>query len=246
MKIAIIGFGHIGKTLAGKLSAAGHDVRVANSRGPETIAHEADLLGVQAFAAAEAVDGAEVVILSAPLTGVGELAPIVRGLPASTVVIDTSNYYPFRDGAIAALDDGVVESVWLSEQLGRPVVKAWNAVLSYTLAHGGKPQGAEGRLAAPVAGDDPAHKALALQLVDATGFDAVDAGPLSESWRQQPGNPAYCTELSAEALGRALAAANAARAGQRRDAIISALMHRRPPPSHAEIVAINRAMTAGD
>ena len=151
---------------------------------------------------------------------------------------------PFRDGAIAALDDGVVESVWLSEQLGRPIVKAWNAVLSYTLAHSGKPQGAEGRLAAPVAGDDPAHKALAIQLVDATGFDAVDAGPLSESWRQQPGTPAYCTELTLPELRDALAAADKARAPVDRDALIKSFMEEKSPLSHEQIVARNREVTA--
>jgi predicted dinucleotide-binding enzyme len=244
MKIAIIGFGQIGKTLAGKLSAAGHEVRVANSRDPGTIAAEAGQLGARAFAAAEAVDGVDAVILSAPLAAITGLAPVVAGLPASTVVIDTSNYYPFRDGAIAALDDGVPEGVWVSEQLGRPVIKAWNALLSHTLVHNGKPEGAPGRIAAPVAGDDPAGKALAMRLVDATGFDPVDAGSLSESWRQQPGNPAYCTELSAQALGPALAVADAARAGGRRDRILEALMSRQTPPSHADVVAANRAMTA--
>jgi predicted dinucleotide-binding enzyme len=244
MKIAIIGFGQIGKTLAGKLSAAGHEVRVAASRGPETIAAEAVELGAQAFTAAQAVDGVDVVILSTPLTAVTSLAATVASLPASTVVIDTSNYYPFRDGAIAALDGGVPESVWVSEQLGRPVIKAWNAVLSYTLAHHGKPEGAAERLAVPIAGDDPAGKDLVSQLVNATGFDPVDAGSLSQSWRQQPGNPAYCTELSAQALRAALAAADADRAGSRRDATLANLISRRPPPTHAEIVATNRAMSA--
>jgi predicted dinucleotide-binding enzyme len=244
MKIAIIGFGQIGKTLAGKLSAAGHQVRVAASRDPETIAAEAAELGAQAFTAAQAVDGVDVVILSTPLTAVPSLAATVASLPASTVVIDTSNYYPFRDGAIGALDGGVPESVWVSEQLGRPVIKAWNAVLSYTLAHHGKPEGADDRLAVPIAGDDPAGKDLVGQLVNATGFDPVDAGPLSQSWRQQPGNPAYCTELSVQALRAALAAADAALAGSRRDAILANLMSRRPPPTHAEIVATNRAMSA--
>jgi predicted dinucleotide-binding enzyme len=245
MKIGIIGFGQIGKTLAGKLSAAGHEVKVANSRGPETIAGEAADLGARAVTAPQAVDGADAVILSVPLTGLAKAAPIIAGLPATTVVIDTSNYYPFRDGAIAALDDGVPEGVWVSDQLRRPVIKAWNAVLSHTLAHGGKPEGAVDRIAVPIAGDDPAGKALASQLVSATGFDPVDAGALSESWRQQPGNPAYCTELSAQALKLALTQADATRAGARRDAIIKALMSRQVPPSHEEVVAANRAMTAG-
>ena len=79
----------------------------------------------------------------------------------------------------------------VSEQIGRPVVKAWNAVLAVTLAERGKPKGASGRIAIPVAGDDPKAKATAMELVEATGFDAMDSGSLSDSWRQQPGTPAY-------------------------------------------------------
>lgn len=244
MKIGIIGFGQIGKTLAAKLGAAGHQVKVAHSRDPGVIADEAVSLGVVAVTAADAVDGVDVLILSVPMTAIPGLAPMLGGVPAATVVIDTSNYYPFRDGVIAELEVGVPESVWVSEKLGRPVVKAWNAVLSHTLAHNGKPEGASDRIAAPVAGDDAAAKALASQLVSATGFDPVDAGPLAQSWRQQPGNPAYCTELSAPALRQALEDADATRAPGRRDGIIKAMMARQSPPSHDDIVAANRAMAA--
>jgi predicted dinucleotide-binding enzyme len=239
-----IGFGQIGKTLARKLSAAGHDVKVANSRGPDSIADDAASLGAQAVTAAEAVADVDAVILSLPLTALTEAAPILANVSASAVVIDTSNYYPFRDGQIAPLDDGVPEGVWVSQQLGRPIIKAWNAVLSHTLVQGGRSEGASDRIAVPIAGDDPAAKALAGQLVGATGFDAVDAGPLAQSWRQQPGNPAYCTELSAPALSLALAAADAAQAPARRDAILKTLMSRQTPPSHEDVVAANRAMTA--
>jgi hypothetical protein len=119
-------------------------------------------------------------------------------------VIDTSNYYPFRDGAIAEVDGGKPESVWVSEQIGRPVVKAWNAVLAATLAERGQPNGASGDIAIPVAGDDPNAKATAMELVGATGFDALDTGSLSDSWRQQPSTPAYCTELTTNELKSAL------------------------------------------
>lgn len=244
MKIGIIGFGQIGKTLASKLSAAGHQVKVASSRAPEAIAEEVRGLGGRAVAVADAVADVDVVILSLPLAGIVDVAPLVARASVDAVVIDTSNYYPFRDGAIAALDEGALEAVWVGEQIGRPVVKAWNAVLSHTLAHQGKLEGVDGRIAVPVSGDDAGAKAVACQLVNATGFDAVDAGSLDESWRQQPGNLAYCTDLDAEALRAALAAADRVRAPKRRDEIIKALIAREAAPSHNDVVATNRAMTA--
>lgn len=144
MKIGILGVGHIGKTLALKLSAAGHDVKVANSRGPETI--EADVLasGARAVSAAEAVEDVDVVILSIPLNRLPAVAQLVAGLPAETVVIDTSNYYPQRDNKIDAIEAGQVESLWVAEQLGRPIVKAWNSIGSDSFARKGTPAGQSG------------------------------------------------------------------------------------------------------
>ena len=106
MKIGILGTGHIGKTLVRKLSAAGHDVKVANSRGPDTI--EADVLasGGRAVTAEEAVVDVDVVILSIPLNRIPDIAPLIASVPAETVVIDTSNYYPHRDGQIDAIEGG--------------------------------------------------------------------------------------------------------------------------------------------
>src|SRR5829696_2130110 len=153
MNIGILGTGHIGKTLVRKLSAAGHDVRVANSRGPDTI--EADVLafGGRAVTTAEAVADVDVVILSIPLNRLPEIAPLIAGVPAETVVIDTSNYYPQRDGRIDALEAGQVESRWVAEQLRRPIVKAWNAIGSDSFAKKGKPAGTADRIALPVAAD---------------------------------------------------------------------------------------------
>lgn len=141
MKIGILGVGHIGKTLTQRLSAAGHEVKVANSRGPRTI--EADVLssGGDAVTATEAVADVDVVILSIPLNRIPQVAPLIAGVPAGTVVIDTSNYYPARDDRIEAVDAGQVESLWVTEQLGRPVAKAWNAIGSHSFAIKGKPHG---------------------------------------------------------------------------------------------------------
>ena len=246
MQIGILGVGHIGKTLARKLSAAGHDVKVANSRGPGTI--EADVLasGARAVTAAEAVGGVDVVILSIPLNRLPEVAPLIAQLPAETVVMDTSNYYPQRDGTIDAIEAGQVESLWVAEQLGRPIVKAWNSILADSFAKKGTPPGSPDRIALPVAADRERDRKVGKALVGDTGFDAFDAGMLAESWRQQPGAPCYCTDLTRTELPAALAAAERARLPKRRDLALAAVFERlgdgtrNPDADYA--VRLNRAL----
>jgi predicted dinucleotide-binding enzyme len=124
------------------------------------------------------------------------------------VVVDAGNYYPQqRDGRIAAIEAGLTESGWVAQQLGRPVIKAFNSIIAPHLLERGQPAGTAGRIALPVAGDDVAAKAVVLRLVEELGFDGVDAGGLDESWRQQPGTPVYCTDLDAAGVHRALAEA---------------------------------------
>lgn len=224
MKIGIIGTGHIGASLVRRLSAAGHDVKVANSRGPETIDAELLAHGAQAVTADEAVQGAEAVILSVPLRAIPALAPLLSGLPENVTIVDTSNYYPQRDGE-GFLPEGAVESVWVAEQLGRPVAKAWNSIGSASLATNGLPAGSPGRIALSVAADRDLDRQRALALVENTGFDAVDGGTLAESWRQQPGNPAYCTDLTRDELVPALDRADAENAPVRRDLVASVFAH---------------------
>jgi 8-hydroxy-5-deazaflavin:NADPH oxidoreductase len=190
------------------------------------------------------VQGVSVIVLSIPFARYRDLAGLFNDVPPDVVVIDTSNYYPFRDGAIADVGGGKPESVWVSEQIGRPVVKAWNAVLAVTLAERGQPKGASGRIAVPVAGDDPKAKATAMQMVEATGFDALDSGSLSDSWRQQPGTPAYCTDLPTKELQSALRSADRSRAPENRDALIKEFMASGDKLTHDETVARNRAVTA--
>lgn len=246
MKIGILGTGHIGKTLVLSLSEAGHDVKVANSRGPQSI--EADMLvnGARAVTATEALTDVEVVILSIPLNRLAGVAPQIASLPAETVIIDTSNYYPVRDTEIAAIDAGRVESLWVVDQLGRTVVKAWNAIGSDSFARLGKPAGDPDRLAIPVAGDDDRSRRIGMALVNDTGFDAVDAGPLSESWRQQPGAPCYCTDLTRDEMPAALAAAERERLPKRRDlgfaAVIERIAGNATNPSADYLVRLNRAL----
>ena len=223
MNIGILGAGSIGSILARKLSTAGHNVKIANSRGPHTIDPSIVAAGARAVDATDVITDIEVLIISVPLSSVPAVKALITDLPNEVAVIDTSNYYPLRDGHIPALDDGQVESVWVAEQLGRPVAKAWNAVLAGSLEAKGKAAGAPGRLAIAVAGDREVDKRAAMALVEATGFDGVDAGSLAESWRQQPGAPAYCTELTRQHLPAALQAARKDLIARRRDLAITTI-----------------------
>lgn len=209
MKIGIIGAGNIGGTLARRLTALGHEVSIANSRGPETLAGLAKETGAKPVTASEAARAGEVVIVTIPQKNVARLpADLFQGVPAGVVVVDTGNYYPRnRDGRIDPIENGVTESRWVSERLGRPVVKAFNNIYARHLLERGRPAGTAHRIALPVAGDDPRAKEIVLRLVDELGFDGVDAGGLDESWRQQPGTPVYTTDLDAAGVTRALAEA---------------------------------------
>ncbi|WP_246164538.1 NADPH-dependent F420 reductase [Halopseudomonas laoshanensis] len=244
MKIGIIGAGNIGVTIARKLSACGHLVKLANSKGPETIHELAKDIGVTAVTKEQAVCDVDVVVLSIPFASYSELGELFNGVADDVIVVDTSNYYPARDGSIAEVDEGKPESIWVSERIGRPVVKAWNALLAETLAHKGKPEGLPSRIAIPVAGDDTRAEAVVQELVDQTGFYALASGGLVDSWRQQPGTPAYCTELSLSELKAALLAADKDRAPLDRDALMKEFSSAQGELSHDYIVARNRAVTS--
>lgn len=226
MKIGILGTGNIGKTLVHRLSEAGHDVKVANSRGPASIGPDVLSSGGRAVTAEDAVDDVDVVILSIPFARIPDVAPLLAGLPERTVVIDTSNYYPARDGRIEAVEAGQVESMWVAERLGRPIAKAWNAIGTDSLARKAKPAGSPGRIALPVAADRGEDLRVALELVEDTGLDAFNAGSLADSWHQQPGAPAYCTDLIRDEMGPALASADKARLPKRRDLAAAAMVER--------------------
>ncbi len=208
MRIGIIGAGNIGGNLARRLGAVGHEVRIANSRGPETLADLAAETGATPVRAQEAAEGAGVVIVTIPLARVAELPDdLLAGAAPGAVVIDTNNYYPARDGRIAAIEDGQTESAWVAERLGVGVVKAFNGIYAADIVAEARAAGEAGRLALPVAGDDPEAKARVSALVDEVGFDAVDAGTLADSWRQQPGTPSYGPHLDVAGLRDALTAA---------------------------------------
>ena len=209
MKIGIIGAGQIGGTLTRRLTALGHEVSVANSRGPETLSDVAAETGATAVSVPEAVRGVDLIVVTIPMKNVSNLpAGLFADVPDHVVVIDTGNYYPRqRDGRIEAIEAGLPESRWVAQQLGRPVVKAFNNIYARHLLESGRPAGAPGRIALPVAGDDASAKAVVLKLVDELGFDGVDAGGLDESWRQQPGTPVYANDFDAEGVWRALSEA---------------------------------------
>jgi predicted dinucleotide-binding enzyme len=214
MKIGIIGSGNIGGNLTRAFRKAGHDVVVANSRGPESLANLAKETGATPVAVADAVRGNDVVVVTIPQKNIPSLPKtLFADAPASLVVIDTGNYYPQqRDGKIAAIEDGMPESEWVSQQLGVPVVKAFNNIYAAHLLTHGKPAGTPDRVALPIAGDDAHAKAVVTNLIDEIGFDTVDAGTLADSWRQQPGFPGYGTDFDAEKLRHALAETNRERA----------------------------------
>jgi 8-hydroxy-5-deazaflavin:NADPH oxidoreductase len=246
MKIGILGTGHIGKPLTRKLAAAGHDVKVANSRGPETIDAETLATGARAVTAAEALQDVDVAIISIPLNRLSAIAPLIARLPADTVVIDTSNYHPFRDGKIDAIEAGQVESLWVAEQLGRPIVKAWNSIIADSFVNKGQPAGVPGRIALPVAADRESDRKVGMALVEATGFDAFDSGTLAESWRHQPGAPAYCTDLTRGELPAALAGAERKRLTKRRDLATAVFLERydlgREVPPADFVIRVHRAL----
>jgi 8-hydroxy-5-deazaflavin:NADPH oxidoreductase len=224
MHIGFIGAGKIGGTLARHWAKLGHEVRIANSRGPESLTALATEIGAKPVTAADAATAADVVVVSIPVNKVLELSrDLFARTAANTVIVETNNYYPeYRDGHIAEVDEGgLLDSEWFSQRFGRSVVKAFNNIYWESLRDGGKPKGTPGRIALPVAGDSPEAKRVVISLIDAIGFDGIDAGPLSSSWRQQPGTPAYCTDLDKTGLERALAAADRRRifevpAGRRR------------------------------
>jgi len=210
MKIGIIGAGQIGGTLTRRLTTLGHKVFVSNSRGPATLAGLANETGAQAVTVEEAARMGEVVVVTIPEAKVRDLPKtLFDSVPDSVVVIDTGNYYPQqRDGRIEEIERGMPESGWVERQLGRPVVKAFNNIYAQHLMDLGRPAGAPGRIALPVAGDDSRAKAVVVKLVDELGFEGVDAGGLDESWKQQPGTPVYIKDFDAEGVRRALSQAS--------------------------------------
>jgi predicted dinucleotide-binding enzyme len=212
--IGLIGAGHIGSQLARLAIKAGYEVVLSNSRGPETLAALVSELGPKARAGtiAEAASAGDLVVVTVPLKAYQTAPP---HLLAGKIVVDTGNYYPGRDGHIAELDSQRATSAQLLQThlIASKVVKAFNHIQAAHLTEHAQPAGSENRRALAVAGDDADAKAQVARLIDQFGFDTVDVGPLSESWRIEPGTPGYGPRRNATELRADLEAA------------------RRPPPT---------------
>jgi predicted dinucleotide-binding enzyme len=201
MNIGIIGSGELGTCLASKLAALGHSISIANSRGPASIQELAEEIGAKAVTVEDAMKN-QVIIVSIPQKNIPDL-PKERfsKLPREVVVIDTGNYYPMlRDGVLPTLEQTGIDSLWVQEELGFPVVKAFNAIFASSLNDLGKPAGDAERIAVPVSGDNPMAKEIVFKLIQDLGFDAFDAGNISQSWKHQTGSSIYCRDLSREEL----------------------------------------------
>ena len=190
--IGFVGSGEIGSTLARLSVAAGHNVVMSNSRGPETLTGLVAELGEHARAAtaAEAAQAGDLVVISVPFHLYDRLDPQAL---AGKIVIDTMNYYPHRDNRVDALDRGeLTSSELIQRHLHRStLVKALHNLDYVRLFTAARPAGSPERSALPVSGDDPTAKTDVIRYMDAIGYDALDVGTLADSWRQEPGSPSY-------------------------------------------------------
>jgi predicted dinucleotide-binding enzyme len=206
--IGIIGAGHIGSQLARKAVELGYDVVISNSRGPESLAGLAAELGPKARAAtpAEAAAAGDFAVVTVPLKSIADLptAPL-----AGKIVLDTNNYYWERDGHFPALDAGeATTSGLLQEHLPQSkVAKAFNHILAAQITTDGRPAGTPNRRALATASDYPDAVALVTRVYDEFGFDTVNIGSLSESWRVERDRPAYVVRQNAAELTQNLAKA---------------------------------------
>ncbi len=201
MNFGVIGPGNVGEVIVRKLRDAGYPVKMANARGPESLRDLAAKTGATPVALEQVVQDVDMLFIVVPQKAIPELPEgLLKKAKTETIVVDVGNYYPFRDGRIDELENGLTESVWVERQIGRPVVKVLNNIIAKALAEAGRPAGSRDRVALPISGDNPKAKEIVAQLIDRFGFDSVDAGAIAESWRQQPGSPVYCTNLTKEEL----------------------------------------------
>jgi predicted dinucleotide-binding enzyme len=205
MKIGILGAGLIGGVLAKLASDRGHEVMLS-SRHADTLAGLAAEIGCRTGTPVEGAGFGELCVLAVPLTALDSLP--VSAL-AGKVVIDAMNYYPERDGAIAALDERTITtSELVSARLpGARLVKAFNAILARDLPDDSRAPVLLGRRALAIAGNDKGANRMVAELHEAFGFEALDTGPLADSWRFERAKPAYCVPLDRAGLQRALDAA---------------------------------------
>ena len=211
MNIGIIGVGEMGSCLTSMFIKLGHTVSIANSRGPASLKLLAEQLGAQAATVKEVVKNKEVIVISIHQKFVQDLPQnLFRNLPRGVVVIDTGNYFPsLRGGYIPGLDESGIDSLWVQEQIGFPVVKVFNSILATSLREKGRANGEKGRIALTIAGDDSSSKEVVFKLVDRLGFDPFDVGTIAQSWKQQPGSSIYCRDIDLKAVKKKIDAMSA-------------------------------------
>jgi predicted dinucleotide-binding enzyme len=206
--VGIIGAGHIGSALAKGFATNGYDVVIANSRGPETLTDLIASIGDNARAATaqDAAEAGDFVVVTVPLKAIAEVpvAPL-----AGKTVLDTNNYYFERDGRITELDEKkTTTSQMLQDHLPQShVVKAFNHIMAADILTDGSPAGRENRRALATSSDSDEAVALVTRVYDEFGFDTVNVGPLSESWRVERDQPAYVVRQNADELTQNLARA---------------------------------------
>ncbi|GGB09216.1 3-hydroxyisobutyrate dehydrogenase [Macrococcus hajekii] len=233
MNIGIIGAGPIGTTLSQHLFNTEHDVKIADTRSIKKLEGK-DFKG-KAVTFDEVIQNIDVLIISLPFHVIPTIKEKLAPLDDDTIIVDTTNYYPFRDGNIQAIDEGKVESVWVAEQIEKPVIKAFNHLLAMTLQNITSADGS--KIAMAISGDNQSHKDIIAKMIHKIDIDVVDNGDLNNSWRHQPGSPAYCTELNQSQLERALQLAYKSATPIHRDEVMN---HFRPDMQHEDIVAMNR------
>ncbi|HEY1869563.1 MAG TPA: NAD(P)-binding domain-containing protein [Chitinophagaceae bacterium] len=229
MKIGIIGAGKIGGALIRQYSKAGHRVKMTNSGGIEKLKNLALETGASAVTLSDVVTEVDVIVITIPLTGILKLPQhFLKSVSANTTIMDTCNYYPIRDGIIQEIENGMIESVWVSYQLQRSVIKAYNSILAGSLVQAGLPEGSANRVALPVSGDDKKSKELVQTLINDSGFDSLDIGSLQDSWRQQPGSPVYCTDLNLTQLKKSITKTKKELMPKRRDIALNFILKQNP------------------
>ena len=202
MKIGIIGAGEMGRCLASRLVTCGHTVSIANSRGPASLKQVVENIGAEPVSIEGATKNKDVIIVSIPQKSIADLPKkLFEDIPGDTVVIDTGNYYPgLRDGAIPALEQIGIDSLWVQMHLGVAVVKVFNSILATSIKDFGRPRGDRNRIAIAISGDSIKSKKIVFTLVEELGFDPYDVGDIAQSWKQQPGSPIYCRDIHLEEL----------------------------------------------
>jgi len=238
MNFGVIGPGDIGEVIIRKLRDAGYPVKMANSRGPESLKYLATKTGGIPASLEQVVQDVDILFIVVPQKAIPELPKgLLNRAQKETIVIDVGNYYPFRDGRIDELENGLTESVWVERQIGRPVVKALNTIPSKALMAAGRPAGSRDRVALPISADNTKAKEIVAQLIDRIGFDSVDAGTIVESWRQQPGSPVYCTNPTKEELQLWLRKADRSSLATNREKALKAFYPTRDADYQAQIEA---------